>query len=258
MNPQNLSFRKQYITNEILELQKKIDLLPDGKLVCIQNGKYDKWFLSQKGARSYIPKKNRSFAEQLAFKAYLTCRIKDLTEEQKALNAYFKYYDPERLHTFRLLANPSYQKLLSKYFKPCSQELSEWSQAPYERNPHHPENLIHKSISGNILRSKSEAIIDMLLYQSKIPYRYEHPLLLHDTVLYPDFTIRHPHSGETYYWEHFGMMDHPSYTQNYLKKMRIYLDSGIIPDLNLITTFETKEHPLTPEKVQDQISLHFT
>lgn len=230
--------------------------MPDGKLVCVQNGKYDKWFHSYEKSCSYIPKKNKALAEQLAVKEYFSCRMKDLRDEQNAINSYLEHYDPQNLHTHRLLSKPAYQKLLTEHFQPLSQELYNWSKEPYERNLKYPESLIHKSISGNILRSKSEAMIDMLLYQSRIPYRYECPLNLNDTLIYPDFTIRHPQNGKLYYWEHFGMMDSPFYVQNYLKKMQAYLENGIIPDLDLITTFETKYRPLTAKKVQEQINLY--
>lgn len=257
MKSEELLLRKQTITREISEFQKQLDLLPDGKLVCVQNGKYNKWFSSRNGKYTYIPKKKTSLAEQLALKAYLSRCIEDLKDEKNAINSYLELYDPEHIRTQELLSDPSYQKLLASHFKPSSQELYEWSATPYERSTKHPENLIHKSISGNILRSKSEAMIDMLLYQSKIPYRYECQLKLRDSTLYPDFTIRHPQNGKIYYWEHFGMMDNSFYIQNYLKKMQIYLDNGIVPDLNLITTFETKDHPLTSEKVQEKIHMHF-
>lgn len=224
----------------------------------MQNGKYEKWFNSQKGCRSYIPKKNRSFAEQLALRTYLSCHIEDLTNEQKAIDSYLKFHDPQHLRTQELLAKPAYQKLLSQYFQPLSQELHAWSKAPYERNTKYPENLIHKSISGNILRSKSEAMIDMLLYQSRIPFRYECQLILNGISFYPDFTIRHPFNGKTYYWEHFGMMDKPFYIQNYLKKMQVYLENDIIPDINLISTFETGDNPLTSERVQELIDNFFS
>ena len=42
----------------------------------------------------------------------------------------------------------------------------------------HPEHLICKSISGNMVRSKSEMMIDMLLFQHRIPFRYECALVL--------------------------------------------------------------------------------
>lgn len=198
------------------------------------------------------------FAQQLVVKAYLSCHIDDLKDEQRAIQSYLKHYNPQHLRTQKLLSKPAYQKLLTEYFKPLSQELEKWMKEPYEHNPKYPENLIHESISGNIVRSKSEALIDMLLFQSRIPFRYECQLNLNGVLLYPDFTIRHPINGKLYYWEHFGMMDAPFYVQNFLKKMKIYLDNQITPDINLITTLETQDNPLSSQNVQELINHYFT
>lgn len=97
--------------------------------------------------------------------------------------------------------------LPAPFFTPLSKELLDWAKNPYTTNPKFPEQLIHKSPSGNLLRSKSEALIDAFLYKNKIPFRYECMLQLDDITLYPDFTIRHPTNGKTFYWEHFGLMD---------------------------------------------------
>lgn len=256
-NSKNLSLRNQSLSAEILNLQNQLDLLPDGKLICIPNGGYVKWYQFLNGQYTYISKKKRPLAEKLAIRAYLSCRMEDLKDEQNAINAYFSHYDAEHLHTHELLSQQFYLELLSNYFNPLSPELDAWCKAPYEHCTNHPENLIHKSVSGNILRSKSEAMIDMLLFQAKIPYRYECQLNLNGSILYPDFTIRHPRTGETYYWEHFGMMDNPFYARSYLKKMQQYLENGIIPEINLISTFESRDNPLTSEKVQRLIDDYF-
>lgn len=52
----------------------------------------------------------------------------------------------------------------------------EWITEEYEKNTKYPEHLIHKSISGHLLRSKSEAMIDRALYLAKIPFHYEERL----------------------------------------------------------------------------------
>lgn len=129
--------------------------------------------------------------------------------------------------------------------------------APFERNPKHPEALIHKGISGNILRSKSEAIIDTFLHTNQLPYRYECKLVLGQETLYPDFTIRHPKTGEIYYWEHFGKMDDPSYYRKVFPKLRLYTSHNIIPSINLITTFETQDNPLTVDVIEKIIQHYF-
>lgn len=149
------------------------------------------------------------------------------------------------------------QTLLTPYFTPLSQELSDWMNSPYEHNPHHPEHLLYKSSSGNLVRSKSEAIIDMLLSLNKIPFRYESALQLGEVTLFPDFTIRHPKTGIVYYWEHFGLMDNPIYSQNAFSKLQLYTSHGIIPSIQLITTYETKENPLCPDTVEKIITHYF-
>ena len=71
----------------------------------------------------------------------------------------------------------------------------------------------------------------------KIPFRYEAKLELGNNVYYPDFTIKHPKSGEVFYWEHFGMMDDLEYNIDYHRKIEEYEKHGIVPWDNLIMTF---------------------
>ena len=129
--------------------------------------------------------------------------------------------------------------------------------APYQQNPHYKENLIHKTCSGNFVRSKSEVLIDMILFKNKIPFRYECSLSLGSTIYYPDFTILHPVTKEFFLWEHFGRMDEPSYAKNVAPKLNAYISHGYIPSINLITTYETKEHPLSPVTVENLVEEYF-
>ena len=156
-----------------------------------------------------------------------------------------------------LTQNSEFKNLLLPYFIPLSKELSDWTTADYPHNPKHPEQLLHKGSSNNLLRSKSEAMIDMLLYTNKIPFRYECALQLGEITIYPDFTIRHPKTGQFYYWEHFGMMDHPHYSKKVSSKLDLYISNGIIPSIHLITTYETKDEPLSFEVITKLIGHHF-
>lgn len=152
---------------------------------------------------------------------------------------------------------PEYQELLKPYFKVLSEELYEWQKSPYTHSNKYSEQLKHKTASGNVVRSKSEVLIDMALYKHKIPFQYEAPLCLGDEVFYPDFTIRHPYTGEKFYWEHFGRMDDKKYASNTVAKLRYYIEHGIIPGVNLITTYETLEKPLSLETVENVIKEYF-
>lgn len=144
-----------------------------------------------------------------------------------------------------LIQNSDYQNLLSPYFNPLSKELEEWSKSEFKQSTNYPENKIHLAPSGNMVRSKSEMLIDMLLYTNNIPFRYECELELNGIIIYPDFTIRNPRTGKLLYWEHFGKMDDSEYAHKTARKLNTYISNNIVPNIDLITTYETKNHPLT-------------
>ena len=100
-------------------------------------------------------------------------------------------------------------------------------------------------------------MIGKVLRMNHIPFRYECPIILNGMTVYPDFTIRHPKTGEVYYWEHFGLADDSSYVKNMNYKMELYISNNIIPSVNLITTYETKENPLSFETVEMLAKYYF-
>ena len=100
-------------------------------------------------------------------------------------------------------------------------------------------------------------MIASLLHANQIPFRYECELYLDNTPIYPDFTIRHPYTGEEYYWEHFGMMNDPFYAKNVPLKLQSYISNHIIPNIQLITTYETQQNPLSTEVITKIIDHYF-
>lgn len=245
------------LEKQINSIKKQIKSLPSGKLVCSQNGKYKKWYQSDGHKKVYISKTNKKLAEQLAAKKYLSLQLEDLKNEKNAIQFYLRHSSFHGKSEKLLTDDSEYKNLLTSYFSPLSEELSTWSKTEYISNPNYPEQLVHKGSSGIFVRSKSESMIDMILYVHKIPFRYECALTLGETTLYPDFTIRHPKTGEVYYWEHFGLMDNPAYSKNAYTKLQLYTNHGIIPSIQLITTYETKEHPLTAETIESIVENYF-
>lgn len=235
---------------KIQSLQNQINQFPDKNLYCTKNGSRFKWYQSDGHTSSYLPKSQRLLAEELAQKKYLSLQLEDLLEQQKALELYLNYYLSHIHHADqRLFENKAYQELLLPHLKPHSTELAEWASSPFENNKLYPEQLNQKTISGIYVRSKSEALIATILSQYQIPFRYECALRLKSTIVYPDFTIRHPVTGNISYWEHFGLMDVTEYYQNAFQKLSLYASCGIIPSIQLITTYETKNNPLNIETV---------
>ena len=247
---------KNRLEKEIRSIQSKICDLPEGKLVCVHNGKYHKWYQSDGHHLSYIPKKNRKLAEQLAMKKYLSLKQEELVKKRTAVDTYLQQ-DKVKNEAEKLLALPEYSELLSPSWIPESQELEEWMHAAYQQNLNYPEQLVHKTSSGILVRSKSEAIIAMLLHIHKIPFRYECVLQLGEATLFPDFTLRHPLTGQYFYWEHFGMMDNPTYAKKTFSKLQLYASNEIYPSIQLITTYETKEQPLDSAIVETMIKHYF-
>ncbi len=246
------------IEQTIQQLQKQLTKLPEGNIYCSRTGKYVKWFQSDGKNQIYIPKKKRHLAEQLALKKYFSLQLKNLTREKKAIEFYLRHHDMNASQKEQSLINSlEYQELLTPYFKPILQEISEWMNSPYEKNTQYPEKLIHRTLKGDYVRSKSEMLIDMVLCKNKIPYRYECALQLGEMVVYPDFTIRHPKTGQIYYWEHFGLMDDSNYSRKVFLKLQQYASNGIIPSIHLITTYETKENPLNVDDIEKIVEHYF-
>ena len=246
------------LEEQIKKLKRKIEELPDGKLMRGTNGKYGQWFSSDGHFRKYISKKQKALIEKLAIKKYLSYQLEDCENEKRAIEFYLRHHREDVGKAERFLIEKSeYRELLSPYFKAKSMELQEWLQEPFEQNTQYNENLILKTISGNKVRSKSEVIIDTLLYINKIPFRYECALKIGRKTYYPDFTIRHPKTGNVFYWEHFGKMDDEEYVRKAYAKLQNYTLNGIIPSVNLIMTFETLEQPLSAEDVMEVIEKYF-
>lgn len=261
---QDHSFYKKALTEnrrleqEILSIQQEIAKLPAGKLICSRNGNYIKWYQSDGENLTYISKKDKILAEQLAVKKYFTTQLEDLRQEKRAIDFYLRHHADDSKGAECLLSNESpYAALLSEHFLPVSQEMYEWMTEAYKRNEGYPEQCIYKTNTGHLVRSKSEALIVMLLHIYQIPFRYECALVLGETTIYPDFTILHPQTGQVYYWEHFGLLDNQNYSKNAMAKLQLYISNNIIPSVQLITSYETKEYPLDVSMVENMIKYYF-
>ncbi len=254
---QKMLIEQDKLDKKIRTLQKELKHFPKENLVCTRNGKHYKWYTSDGTHCNYLPKKERAFAEKLALKKLLSLQLEDARNEKDAISAYLNTRTTDESTEQFFRNHPEFQDILSTMYLPVSENLSRWREAPYEQSQIHPAGLVHKSISGHSLRSKSEVFIDTALYTNGIPFRYECALRLGELTLFPDFTIRHPRTGNTYYWEHFGLMDDLAYTKNACAKLQTYTNYGIIPTIHLITTYETREHPFTAEAAEKIVAEYF-
>lgn len=262
MNQIDLEKELKKLEKCIVFCKKRLENLPAGKLIVARNGSHYKWYVSMNGHSDGIrflskkPLSNQQLAKELALKNYLSIMLSHCAEQKELALSYLQSLERSEKDMMKILSNPEYRKLLSSFYCVKNEDLASWAAASYESSGLHPENLKYPSPSGHVLRSKSEVIIDMTLSSQQIPFRYEASLSLDGITFYPDFTIRHPVSGSYYYWEHFGMIDNPDYFSSFTHKLRYYIDNGILPGMNLIMTFETSSHPLSPLLV-DQLVQYY-
>ena len=245
---------KQQLEKEIRYMERKVKTLPEGRLICTGTKDYPQYYQQVGTEKKYISKQNRRLAEELALKKYFTLRIRDSRRKLKGVCAYLKTSQPDLDATPRILHSTSKcAALLAPGFRPFHEDLAQWAQGNYVKNDKYPQQLRHETVNGLKVRSKSEAMIAMELAVYRIPFHYEEELELEDVRLYPDFTLRHPKTGEVLYWEHFGRLDDAGYQKNMCQKLQLYMRNGIFPSDRLIVTWETQNTPLSQKEIDYKI-----
>lgn len=252
--------QRHFLQVQIENLKNKLANYPKEHLILKHHGPYVKCYKSNGKISTYIPKKEKNLAIELARKKYNSQLYEDYLLELTLLNSFITKYQKLSNKSALLLNDEAFLKLFSDFssipanFNSHSllspNTYQNWIFEKYEKNPTYPEQLQHKCLSGEYVRSKSEVIIANTLFTHHLPYRYECAMTLGGITYYPDFTILNPSTLQILYWEHFGMMDIPNYCDKAFHKLKQFSHYGIIPDINLITTYETLQHPLDSKRIQ--------
>ena len=254
------------LTKQIKDLKIDLDALPRGTLSIGKSARGQVKFYHvyydpalKKRVRKYIPVENRKFAEQLAIASYLRDLIREKESELICAQAYLQKEQNRKSALEELERHCTvFQELVIPYIQQLDESSYKWQNAIYKKCSKYPEKKTVRAVNGEMVRSKSEAIILGLLLQKQLPYRYECQLLLGNREFYPDFTILHPETHEIVYFEHFGMMDDRKYADEAFSKLQYYNEHGIIQSHNLIATFETADKPLDLNYVDMLLTRHFT
>jgi archaellum component FlaC len=102
-----------------------------------------------------------------------------------------------------------------------------------------PEGLIHRTMRGEKVRSKSEAIIANILFGMGLDYRYEYPIegTIASGVRRPDFVFFNK-AGSPIIWEHLGMLDNAEYAERWKQKLNWYEENGFVENVSLYVTVD--------------------
>lgn len=147
----------------------------------------------------------------------------------------------------------------------------------------HKEDDYHKykTIRGDYVGSKSEALIADRLLANGIPYHYEVAFTPEAEVdkslpvfdergriigyeapffdpwgrdaLHPDFYVLNKRTRKAYFWEHLGKTDNPDYCKTNLTRIMRYVDAGYTIGEDVLLTHEDSKNPLRLEKVDELI-----
>ena len=156
------------INKELWEIDRILEQMPEGELKIYSNHGSTRWYYSNENGREYLPRESKLFAEKLARKKYLMFKKNALLEDRENVQKRAVEMTRAKEKFQEFLNDKNYYELLPERQQAMNvPEL--WENQKYNSNPYYPEQLTVPCPSGNIVRSKSEVFIDMVLTQHGIP-----------------------------------------------------------------------------------------
>lgn len=240
------------IDKQIASIEEKLLYIPKGEFYVARNGKYVRW---RTGGGRGVSKKKRTYACKLCARKYYEALVGYLKKLKRASKAYeFAEKSQANLILNEMHADIEYASLLKEYFQDSFDSAClNWDKRKYDSNLLFIEDKKVHTLSGVMVRSKSEMIIADALTRHNIPFRYECPLELNGFKFYPDFTILVPKNHKEIIWEHFGLMDDKKYRAGVWHKLDELAECGYIMGYDFIYTMESGNHPLDTFAVEDMI-----
>ena len=248
-----LSTRNELILKTIVELNAKINNLPEGRIIIKQHkdSVYYEW--SKNNSSHYLSKNNTQIIQELSQKHYLKKVLKAANQEAKALGSALKSYPEHTVEEIYDLLSEEYKKNAKPIIPGDQQFITKWLETPYKQKPFKKDDPCYFTLKGERVRSKSEVIIADRLYANGIPYKYECPLKAGNQIIHPDFTVLRMSDRKILYHEHCGKMDDPGYTENLVNRINLYALEKIFQGDRLFFSYESAASPLNTDILDDMI-----
>ncbi len=210
---------------------------------------------------SYMPREEDALARRLVQKDYDQRALEKAKQELRLIQQFQTSLQKKSTDTAFAALDKNRQTLVTPATLTDSQYAELWQNQSYRKNKRHEENQQLTTDRGELVRSKSEVIIANALSASKVPYRYEFPLVIERSEgdenfceFHPDFYCLNVRTRQEYAWEHFGMMDDAEYAARAAEKMALYSANGYFPGKNLIITMESKSAPISSREINRVIN----
>ena len=264
--------RRFALEQEKEELEKLLKILkkankkvPEGTLRIIKTkGKYPQYYHYQSESENqgkslrYLPKKEMKFAQKLAQKQYDLDVIECLGRRADVIGKFLKQYREADVELIYEKLSEERKALITPVIETDEMFECEWRASIRANANEFPKEVELYTEAGESVRSKSEKILADGFRRMGIPYVYEPELELSDgSRMYPDFALLHKGKRKTIYFEHFGLMDYPEYSERTIKKIAKYEENGYWFGDNFLCTFETSENPLDMRIVEKMLKHYF-
>lgn len=194
---------------------------------------------------TYLKTNQVDLARDLAQKDYLTRLNRSIQAEKKVIGRFlenYPKYSPEDVFA-KLI--PARKELVTPLLAEDEDAAKIWMAEPFVENPYLPEEKQFATKRGELVRSKSEAMIADAYYDMGIPYKYDFPVKVgKGKTKYVDFVLLDVRNGRVFYHEHLGRLDDPEYLHKNMIKLEEYRRASIYTGKNLILTTEIDGCPL--------------
>lgn len=240
----------------IQEVSKKIKIQDSQPLTVRNKSGKNTYMTSCNGKQVYLGKNKTQQLKELEEQNYLF-KLKTTAENEaitieKMLKTLDKTADIDEV--FLKIAQPKrhlIEPIAEKIQLYNTSDFCEMSEKAKKKNNKNVTEHTYKTSDGVKVRSKSELIIAERLIANNIPYFYEPNIWFENLLMVfkPDFQVLNKRTGESFYWEHFGMMDNANYLKEFQFKMNVYAEGGYFPGRKLIISTESSTEPLNTETI---------
>lgn len=239
-------FDIKYILEQELRYQKNMEQvylgelknLPEGSLSLLNIKGKDYFYKYAAGERTYLGGRKSKEIEDLQARKIISTCLKRIKHNQVLMEKVLEKYQSIDLENVRLSLSRAYQRDSLDVLSANTKKNKNWGDQDYQRSTLHPEALVHRTLKGDFVRSKSEVIIANTLYMKGLEYRSEELTKVGSHIFAPDFKILAPSTNKVKILEHFGMMNNPEYREKALKKMSTYIENGYRPYEDILFTFD--------------------
>ncbi len=191
---------------------------------------------------SYLGDESKPEIQLIREARYLSKSIQTIERDITLIESFLKKYESISFGSINNRLPKSYRsktfrsELRSKAARKWK-EQAEAYKATFE--PFRPEELTQPTIDGNMVRSKSEALIYNFLLEAGYTFVYELPLKGSHRTFYPDFTILSEIDYKTEIRiEHQGMYDKNDYRDRSETREYDYWSNGFLPGRDVYFTFD--------------------